>query len=237
MSKMKENNRNNNGEVLLTDVPSKLREARNVATNVPYELHDFADYLADVANDRIVPMGMMILLVCAMEDLKKERCGSANKVPFPENLKEERFQIMMYMSYFPLIVDKIASKEFAEEFRTLFTQMFGEAQPPVDESKEDFGVVIVEEGVVDISNKDKAEVLASLYNNSHPHGMGFLQYNPDPMTIEQARELLKHSTYFDYLAGRVMKISLESDIVRTSGYNRDNGKGAAERAISQCRNI
>lgn len=233
MSKMKENN---NGEVLLMDV-RKLREARNVATNVPYELHDFADYLADVANDRVVPMGMMILLVCAMDDLKKERCGFANKVPFPEKLKEERFQIMMYMSYFPLIVDKIASKEFAEEFRTLFTQMFGEAQPPVDESKEDFGVVIVKEGVVDISNKDKAEVLASLYNNSHPHGMGFLQYNPEPMTIEQAREILKDCTYFDYLAGRVMKISLESNIVHTSGYNMDNGKGAAERAISQCRNI
>ncbi|MBO5004412.1 MAG: hypothetical protein J6D03_04005 [Clostridia bacterium] len=234
---MKENNRNSNGEVLLTDVPNKLREARNIATNVPYELHDFADYLADVTNDQIVPMGMMMLLVCAMDDLQKERCGFAKKVPFPEDLKKEKFQIAIYLSYFPLIVDKIASKEFAEEFRTLFTQTFGKAQPPVDENKEDFGVVIIEDGVVDISNKDKAEVLAALYNNSHPHGMGFLQYNPEPMTIEQARELLKQTTDFDYLAGRVMKISLESNIVRTRGYNMDNGKGAAERAISQCHNI
>ena len=234
---MKENSRNNSREVLLTDVPNKLREARNVATNVPYELHDFADYLADVANDRLVPAGMMMLLVCALDDLQKERCGFANKVTFPENLKEKKYQIMIYLSYFPLIIDKIASKEFAEEFRTLFTQALGKAQPPVDENKEDFGVVIVEDGVVDISNKDKAEVLAALYNNSHPHGLGFLQYNPEPMTIEQARELLKQTTYFDYLAGRVMKISLESNIVYTSGYNRDNGKGSAERAISQCHNI
>lgn len=231
-------NKNNNGEILLADVPSKLREARNIAHNVPYELHDFADYLASVAGDHeIVPMGMMTLIVCALDDLKKERCGFANKVPFPEELRNEKYQIMVYLSYFPLIIDKIASKEFAEEFRVIFARTFGEAQPPVVESEEDFGVTIVEEGVVDISNKDKAEVLAALYNNSHPQGLGFLQYNPEPMTIEQARELLKEGTYFDYLAGRVMKIDLKTNIVRTWGYNRDNGSGAAEHCISKCHNI
>lgn len=235
---MKENNKNNNGEVLLMDVANKLREARTVATNVPYELHDLADYLASVAgNDQIVPMGMLNLLIFALDDLEKGRCGFANKVPVPEELKKEKFQIIIYLKYFPLIVDKIASKEFAEEFRKMFTEVFGAAEPPVDETKEDFGVTIVEEGVVDISNKDKAEVLAALYNNSHPHGMGFLQYNPEPMTIEQAREILEQTTYFDYLAGRVMKIDLKNDTVNTWGYNRDNGNGAAERAISQCHNI
>lgn len=233
-----ESSRNSNGEILLSDVATKLREARNLAPNVPYELHDFADYLASVAGEHdIVPIGMMMLLMCALDDLKKEHCGFANKVPFPENLKEEKLQIIIYLSYFPLIVDKIASKEFAEEFRAIFTEAFGKAQPPVDESKEDFGVTIVEEGVVDISNKDKAEVLAALYNNSHPQGLGFLQYNPKPMTIDEARELLEQTTDFDYLAGRVMKICLTNNIVHTSGYNRDNGSGAAERCISQCRNI
>lgn len=230
-------NKNNNGEILLTDVPGKLREARNVATNVPYELHDFCDYLADGANDQIVPKGMIVLLIGGLDDIQKESCGFGFKVTFPEKLKKEKYQIISYLSYFPLIIDKIASKEFAEKFRNMFTEMFGEAQPPVDESKEDFGVTVIEEGVVDISNKDKAEVLAALYNNSHPQGMGFLQYNPEPMTIEQARELLKNNTYFDYLAGRVMKISFESNTVHTWGYNRVNGNGAAERVISQCRNI
>ena len=234
---MNENNRSNNEEILLKDVPSKLREARDIVKNVPYELHDFCDYLADVTNEELVPAGMMMLLVCALDDLKRERCGFANHIPFPETLKEEKFQIVIYLSFFPLIVDKIASKDFAEEFRKIFTEVFGEAQPPEDNTKEDFGVKIIEEGVVDISNKDKAEVLAALYNNSHPHGMGFLHYNPEPMTVEKAKGLLKQTTYFDYLAGRVMKIDLGSDEVRTWQYNRNNGEGAAERAISQCRNI
>lgn len=232
-----ENNRNSRGEILLTDVSKKLREARNVATNVPYELHDFCDYLADVANEQLVPEGMIMLLTCALWDLQKESCGFTAKVEFPEILKDEKYQIIIYLSYFPLIVDKIASKEFAEKFRNLFTECFGKAQPPVDESKEDFGVTIIKEGVVDISNKDKAEVLAALYNNSHPHGSGFLQYNPEPMTIEQAREQLKETAIFDYLYGRVMKISLEGNTVYIDGYNMNNGNGAAERAISQCRNI
>lgn len=232
-----ENNRNSRGEILLKDVPTKLRAVRNVAKNVPYELHDLCDYLADVSNDQLVPMGMMMLLTCALDDLKKERCGFALKVTFPEVLKMEKYQIIFYLRYFPLIIDKIASKEFAEEFRNLFTEIFGEAQLPVDESKENFGVTIIEEGLVDISNKDKAEVLVALYNNSHPCGMGFLQYNPEPMTIEQARELLKKTADFDYLAGRVMKISLAGNAIYTGGYNSGNGNGAAEHVISQCRNI
>lgn len=235
---MMENNRDNRGEVLMTGVADKLRDARELAPNVPYELHHFCDYLADVSDNReIAPLGMMVLLSCALNDLKKERCGFANKVDFPEILKEEKYQIAMYMSWFPLIVDNFGNEEFAKVFREIFEEFICKPQPPVAKVKTDFGVKIVEKGVVDISNKDKAEVLAALYNASHPHGMGFLQYNPEPMTVEEAKILLDRCTYFDYLNGRVMKVNLEGDIVNVSLYNVDNGEGAAEKAISTCPNI
>ena len=35
-------------------MPSKLCEARNVAKNVPYEIHDLCDYMADVANQQLL---------------------------------------------------------------------------------------------------------------------------------------------------------------------------------------
>jgi hypothetical protein len=85
---------------------------------------------------------------------------------------------------------------------------------------------------INISGLDKAEVLAALYNNSKTQGMGILHYTPEPMTIEEASELLKEINYFDYLKGRVMKVDLTSDTLDTWGYDRDNGKGAAYRAIS-----
>lgn len=225
-------------KVLLTDVSEKFRSARELVKNVPYEIHDLTDYMAQVLNDQhqLAPEGLMMFLVCTLDDLKNERCGFGGKVEFPKALIEEKLQILMYLKHFPLVIDKIASDEFSKTFREQFTTVFGEAMPPVVET-EDYGVTIVEEGVVDISNKDKAQVLMSLYNNSHPQGLGFLHFNPEPMTIEQAREILAKTQDFDYLAGRVMKISLESNLVRTWGYNRDNGEGAAEKAISQCPNI
>jgi len=88
---------------------------------------------------------------------------------------------------------------------------------------------------VNISGLSRAAVLAALYNASRPLGMGFMHYNAAAMTEEQAAELLKKTTYFDYLQGRVMKISLASDDLETGLYNRDNGPNAAEFVIDELR--
>ena len=37
---------------------------------------------------------------------------------------------------------------------------------------------------IDISGLDKADVLAALYNNSRPLGLGFLHATPEDMTHE-----------------------------------------------------
>ena len=102
-------------------------------------------------------------------------------------------------------------------------------------STTDFGVNVIGENEVDISNKDKAEVLAALYNNAPVQAMSWSRAKP--MTVRKARKILKRCTYFDYFHGKEMKISLESNVVDTRLYNRGNGDGAAERAISSCRNV
>ena len=89
---------------------------------------------------------------------------------------------------------------------------------------------------ISIAGLDKAAVLAALYNNSRQQGMGFLHpRGASGMTVEEAREELKAGDYFDYLHGRVMKISLHGDDLHTGLYNRDNGQGAAERVINNLR--
>ncbi len=86
---------------------------------------------------------------------------------------------------------------------------------------------------MDISKYKKADVLRILYNNSRPLGMGKLHFTPEEMTKEEAQaEIDSGYTYFDYIKGRVMKIDISSDELRTELYNRDNGEGAAERALS-----
>lgn len=91
---------------------------------------------------------------------------------------------------------------------------------------------------MNIAGLDKAEVLAALYNGSRQQGMGILQTRgAEGMTVEQAREELASNErgYFDYLHGRVMKISLRGDELDTALYNRDNGNGAAESIIEDLR--
>src|SRR3989344_3880859 len=101
--------------------------------------------------------------------------------------------------------------------------------------------------MVSIKGLDKAEVLAALYNRAITGGMGFMQYKPEPMTVEQARKVLQYfekvtrkflfwtvevrpaskCIYLDYLAGRPMKLDLTSDIqIDCSRYNRENGENA-----------
>lgn len=90
--------------------------------------------------------------------------------------------------------------------------------------------------MVDIKGLNKAEVLVALYNDSKPQGLGFLHFDAKDMTVAEAEEILKQTTYFDYLKGRVMKVDLSSDDCFEEWlYDRDNGNGAAEKEISGLR--
>jgi len=90
--------------------------------------------------------------------------------------------------------------------------------------------------MIDISKISKAKILATLYNNSKPQGMGILHFTPEDMTEVEAQTLLDSlpddQRFFDYLKGRVMKIDLSGDTLDPWGYDRDNGKGAVAHALA-----
>jgi len=93
--------------------------------------------------------------------------------------------------------------------------------------------------MIDITGLEKGAVLAALYNAARPQGMGFMQYKPKPMSLEEAKKFLdeQEGGYFDYLFGRVMKLDLEGDLssIEEHLYDRDNGKGCAQIVISELR--
>jgi hypothetical protein len=89
---------------------------------------------------------------------------------------------------------------------------------------------------MDITGLSKAKVLAALFNSAKPLGLGIIHYKVNHVMDEkEAAELLEEQTYFDYHEGRLMKVDLSEDEVRTSLYNRDNGEGAAEAAVDAIR--
>jgi hypothetical protein len=89
--------------------------------------------------------------------------------------------------------------------------------------------------MIDITGLDKATVLAALYNHSKPQGMGFLHFDPTPMTPEEAATHLQRSMYTDYLKGRIIKVDLKNDEFNEALYDRDLGSGAAAEAVDSIR--
>lgn len=72
-----------------------------------------------------------------------------------------------------------------------------------------------------IDHLTKGEVLARLYNNAKPKGLGYLQ--GDQMTEVEGQALYdEQGPYFDYLNGRVIKCDLSGDVLNTTLYDRDN---------------
>ncbi|HBY19977.1 MAG: hypothetical protein A2Y24_06880 [Clostridiales bacterium GWE2_32_10] len=112
----------------------------------------------------------------------------------------------------------------------------------IEDTKKDFGVTIVEESIVDISNKNKADVLATLHNNARFIRGIMLSLTKEEknkiMTTEEAQAILDSGVEeFDILKGKYMSISLEDEQkVDIREYNRYNGENAAETAIATCPN-
>lgn len=85
-----------------------------------------------------------------------------------------------------------------------------------------------------ITQENQAAALAALYNASKAQGRGRIHFTPGDMPLQEAEDLLNTSRcpYFDYLKGRVMKVDLALGELDAGLYDRDNGEGAAEKALS-----
>lgn len=86
--------------------------------------------------------------------------------------------------------------------------------------------------MIDISKYDKRDVLIALYDRAKVQGLGFLHAKEGSISRKEAGAILKEHAYFDYLFGRVMKVDLHDDKFDPRLYDRDNGAGAAQGAIS-----
>ena len=84
---------------------------------------------------------------------------------------------------------------------------------------------------IDIAGLDKAEVLMALYAAARPQGLGHLHHEPGGLSKDEALTVLQNGCSVDYLRGRVIKVTLAGDEIDSFLYDRDNGDGAAHRAL------
>lgn len=236
----------------LVDARKKLEElydeemySRNVssaAISVPENVVYFIKTLSGTLPQNVSVDELLFTIQLLIKDVEKGKCGFHNSPVVEKNFEHllQRLKITdnfpIVLSFVPRVIDAISDIQFSLEFSKRYKEsVLGLLE--IEGAKGDYGYIEVRENVIDISNKDKAEVLAELYNNSQPMGVGMAQYDPTPMTTEVARKILETRQSFDYLKGRPLKINLEENIVGVYGYNHDNAKGLAQKVISGCRNI
>ena len=96
-----------------------------------------------------------------------------------------------------------------------------------------------ESTIVQFDGLTREQVLCALYNASKPQGLGFLHYDPKPLTIPEAKTVLAKTDYVDYLKGRVIKVNLPENAKDFDArlYDRDLGAGAAMAAIERYKRL
>ena len=162
-----------------------------------------------------------------------------------QDVEREGGNILPYIALVPQYVRRFTSVEFAHEFRRKYnSEVLGLTQEELPDV--DYGYTEVEPNIIDISNKDRSEVLAALYNASTPIGMGFSQYNPMTWTKEVAELYFEQygkpasdgkTIVFDYILGRPVFCIFSDNLVDVSSYNYHNESGLGQKAISTCPNI
>jgi hypothetical protein len=86
--------------------------------------------------------------------------------------------------------------------------------------------------MIDITGLDKAEVLMALYGAARVQGLGIFHQRREPLPYDEAVAVLARTSYVDYLHGRVLKVELGGETLDEYLYDRDNGPGAALRALA-----
>lgn len=102
------------------------------------------------------------------------------------------------------------------------------------------GEVEVNDNVLDITGIDHAELLAVLYNEAFPLGLGFLHASHQPMSLDEAREHIdeaeRNNYRFDYVKGRPLKVRFSGDrLIGALLYDRDQGEGHCKRIVDRLR--
>jgi len=215
---------------------------RDKKIGYPNNMFLFFDILCSTLPDTVTMDELILNIELLIDDLEKGKCGFHNS-----SVTEKRFEelkqtlevcddLPQVMSFIPRYIETVTDENFSIEFSKRFAEeILG--QQAIDDNNVDYGYIEIDKNTIDISNKDKAEVLAALYNSSQPIGMGMAQYDPTPMTKDVAEKILEKEKCFSYLLGRPLYIRLDEDKLFVGAYNRDNGNNLAQRAISKCRNI
>jgi len=152
----------------------------------------------------------------------------------------EGINTVSFIAIIPQYIRQCASSEFTHEFRKKFNRdVLGLERCELQDV--DYGYNEIEKDVIDISNKDRYEVFAALYNASIPVGKGFMNYNPTPWTRDSAKlyfDKYEHAGFydetvsFDWVFGRLVPCTFKGNLVYVEAYNLATEDQFAQKVIA-----
>jgi hypothetical protein len=228
-------------ELILCDAPAKMRAIAmelNKETAVYYGLHSIFDSVA--VNIPLNTNVSELLLAFRIAILSSNKQSDMEKKAVPELISRQdgvsdeffwRFRCDYGISVLGIMPpeQKFESVEACDYELSVAGILLPKPKP------ESFEVIETKPDVIDISKKNAAMVFAALYNYAWPQGMGFSQYIGIPMSAGDAHQIMNRydGKFTNYLMGRAMMLSIsnQTKILDVGMYNKDNGKGMAQRAI------
>lgn len=111
-------------EVVMTNVREKLANARKHCPGMSRDFYILTKYMSKITNDQLVPIGMVIFSGIVLNDLETGHSFFSGE-ELPKELSQRRNSVKGEIQWIPQLVDAIADKEFAMEFRMQWKQIFG----------------------------------------------------------------------------------------------------------------
>lgn len=111
--------------ITIANVKEQLRKTREVCPDLSEGVYSFMDYMSYMTNDTLVPEGLEMAIKLCLCDIFKQQNNSQSEESqecFKYLINRPAEEVLEYVSYIPKIVDKLASKEFAEEFKKQYKQ-------------------------------------------------------------------------------------------------------------------
>lgn len=103
--------------VKMKDMKARFGNAREACPGMSEEVYQISDYLSENINDEVYPTGMVIALLCVLDDIQKGRCGFASGKSFPEYFITHRTQTLAQACYILQVIDAVTDAAFAGEVR------------------------------------------------------------------------------------------------------------------------
>ena len=123
-----------NEEILLQNVNEKFANLRNTCPGMDKDIYVLTDYIATIVNEELVPQGLILQLALLSSDIEKGK-SSLEENPLPAAIVNNKKKHMALLTHLPTVIDKIADKKFAKEFRKLSIDILGD-EIPIIEKKE-----------------------------------------------------------------------------------------------------